>query len=208
VLESRTLLPERSEGPTPGTPTPLEATTLLLARYRAGDERARDHLIARYLPVLRRWAHGRLPAGARALADTEDLVQISLVRALNHMGTFEPKHEGAFLVYLRRIFINAMRDEIRRSHRERRGGQPDEEYADSRPNALEQAIGSQALEAYEAGLALRGVEQREAVVVRLEFGMPYDRIAEAMGKPSANAARMVVSRAILRLAEAMNDHRS
>ena len=189
-------------------PAALEATAALLARYRAGDERARDRLLARYLPLLRRWAHGRLPSGARSLADTDDLVQISLLRALKHMGTFEPAHEGAFLVYLRRIFLNVMRDEIRRGTRERRAGEPDPELADSGTTALEQAIGREALDAYEAGLALLNEEQREAVVLRLEFGMKYEEIAEATGKPSANAARMAVSRAILRLAEAMDEHRT
>jgi len=38
--------------------------------------------------------------------------------------------------------------------------------------------------------------------------MKFEEIAEATGKPSANAARMAVSRAILRLAEAMDEHRT
>ena len=197
----------------PGKPRPplsgeLEATSVLLARIRAGDERARDRLVARYLPLLGRWAHGRLPMGARQLADTDDLVQISLLRALNHMGTFEPVHEGAFLVYLRRIFLNAMRDEIRRSHGGRRSAELDPDLPDGQPSALEEAIGRETFEAYEAGLARLSEEQREAVVLRLEFGMKYEQIAEATGRATANAARMVVSRAILRLAEVMNAHRS
>ena len=122
------------------------------------------------------------------------------------MGTFEPTHEGAFLVYLRRIFLNAMRDEIRRGQRERRSGEPDPTIADERPTALENAMGRETLEAYEKGLALLTEEQREAVVLRLEFGMKFEEIADATGKPSANAARMAVSRAILRLAEVMDDH--
>ena len=199
--------PSRKDEPE-SPPEGLEATAALLARYRAGDERARDRLLARYLPLLRRWAHGRLPAGARALADTDDLVQVSLVRALKHMGSFEPAHEGAFLVYLRRIFLNAMRDEIRRSLREKRVGEPDEALPDARPTALEQAIGRETLEAYEAGLAALTEDQREAVILRLEFGMKFEDIAEATGKPSANAARMAVSRAILRLAEVMDEHRA
>src|SRR5436190_1465346 len=88
----------------------------------------------------------RFPGGARALADTDDLVQVSLVRALKHMGSFEPAHEGAFLVYLRRIFLNAMRDEIRRSVREKRVGEPDMDLADDRPTALQEAIGRETLE--------------------------------------------------------------
>lgn len=195
----------------PSSPPPsndLESTVVLLARYRAGDERARDRLIARYLPLLRRWAHGRLPATARQLSDTDDLVQISLVRALSHLGTFEPAHEGAFLTYLRRIFLNAMRDEIRRSHAGRRSEELDPELPDNQPSLLEEAIGREMFEAYEAGLARLSEEQREAVVLRLEFGMKYEQIAEATGRSSANTARMMVSRAILRLAEVMNVDRS
>ena len=196
------------QGPSRGSEADLDTTVALLARYRAGDERARDRLLARYLPLLRRWAHGRLPAGARQLSDTDDLVQISLVRALSHMGTFEPAHEGAFLVYLRRIFLNAMRDEIRRAHGGRRSAELDPDLPDARPTALEEAMGRETFDAYEAGLALLGEDQREAVVLRLEFGMKYEEIAEATGRASANAARMMVSRAILRLAEVMDGHRT
>ena len=185
----------------------LEATAELLARCRAGDPAARDRLFARFLPLLRRWAHGRLPPSARPLADTDDLVQVSLVRALNHVGTFEPRHEGAFLVYLRRSFLNAVRDEIRRTRSARRAGVPDPGLPDGRPSVVEQAMGKETLEAYEAGLALLTDEQREAVILRLEFGYTFQQIAEATGRPTANAARMTVSRAVLRLAEAMDAHR-
>ena len=124
------------------------------------------------------------------------------------MGTFEPAPEGAFLVYLRRIFLNAMRDEIRRAHGGRRSAELDPDLPDARPTALEETMGRETLEAYEAGLALLGEEQRDAVVLRLEFGMKYEEIAEATGRASANAARMMVSRAILRLAEVMDAHRT
>lgn len=93
----------RSSSPEDRPEGDLDSTVSLLARFRAGDEIARDRLLARYLPILRRWAHGRLPSYARQLADTDDLVQVSLLRAFNHMGSFEPRREGAFLLYLRRI---------------------------------------------------------------------------------------------------------
>jgi RNA polymerase sigma-70 factor (ECF subfamily) len=185
----------------------LEATSELLARCRAGDDAARDRLFARYLPLLRRWAHGRLPPSARSLADTDDLVQVSLVRALSHLQTFEPRHEGALLVYLRRSFLNAVRDEIRRTRSGVRSGLTEVELPDSRPSVVEQAMGKEVLVAYEAGLTLLTEEQREAVILRLEFGYTFQQIAEATGRPSADAARMAVSRGILRLAEAMDAHR-
>jgi hypothetical protein len=39
----------------------------LLARAQAGDREALDLLIIRFLPRMRRWAHGRLPPFARDL---------------------------------------------------------------------------------------------------------------------------------------------
>src|SRR5688572_11599302 len=100
----------------PGDPAPdLETTAQLLAWVREGDPAACERLVTRYLPMLRRWAHGRLPGHARALADTDDLVQVTLIRALGRVREFESSREGAFLAYLRRILLNAIRGEIRRS---------------------------------------------------------------------------------------------
>ena len=69
---------------------------------------------------------------------------------------------------------------------------------------LETAIGHQAVERYEAALARLRPEDREAVVARIEMDGTYQDVAVALGKPSADAARMAVSRALLRLAEEMS----
>ena len=184
----------------------LESTADLLTRVRGGDAAARERLVAHYLPMLGKWAHGRLPAGARALVETDDLVQVTLIRALDHIGEFEPRHEGAFLAYLRRILLNELRDEIRRSVR-RPVEKLSENLADERPTLLEQAIGRDAMESYEAALASLPEAQQEAVILRIEFGLSYQEIAAAVGSPSANAARMMVSRSLVRLAESLEEHR-
>lgn len=178
---------------------------MLLRRIRGGDERAREALLARYLPILRRWAHGRLPAGARGLADTDDLVQVTLVRVLNQLERFEPRHEGAFMAYMRRILLNVMRNEIQRSSRRPTNGEPSDDIPDLRPSPLESAIGREVVERYETALAGLTEEQQEAVILRIEMGYSHQQIAEALGKSSTDAARMVVSRALLRLADAMHD---
>jgi len=187
-------------------PTDLGLTARLLARVREGDERARDRLFERFLPILTRWAHRRLPPGARGLADTDDLVQVTLIRALRNVPTFEARREGAFLAYLRTIMMNAVREEIRRSRALLRrehvvsvGRQPV-------PCELERLIGRERLAAYERGLLTLAEEQREAVLLRLEFGLSHAEIAEALGKPSANAARMTVARAITALAQYLDQH--
>ena len=202
---------------TPSQPAPdpparhassLESTTVLLARLREGDNAAREQLVARYLPVLKRWAHGRLPGYARDLSDTDDLVQVTLIRALSRVVEFEPCREGAFLAYLRRILLNTVRNEIRRSMR-RPGHQAlDESLPDPTPSGVERAIGRETLEEYEAALTSLPQEQREAVILRLEFGYAHPEIAEALGKPSADAARMTVARGLIRLMEIMGARRA
>ncbi len=188
-------------------PRSLESTVVLLDRLRAGDESAREHLLARYLPILRRWAHGRLPARARDLSDTDDLVQVTLIRALSHLDRFEVRREGAFLAYLRTVLLNALRDELRRASRSPDHGVPLESVADLLPSPVEAAVGRETLEMYEEALSKLGEDQREAVILRVEFGYTYGEIADAMGKPSTNAARMVVVRALEKVVEGMNEHR-
>ena len=188
-----------------------EPTAILLDRAcsesDADREAARALLVERFLPRLQRWARGRLPQGARSRAETDDLVQVTLMRALRRVDSFENRGDGAFLAYLRQILLNAVRDEIRHvSRRPHHNPLPQEEHlqpADDSPSAVEQAIGREAIERYEAALVELEPRQREAVLLRVEFGYDYADIAEAVAAPSANAARMVVSRALVRVAECM-----
>jgi RNA polymerase sigma-70 factor (ECF subfamily) len=183
----------------------VESTAVLFDRIRQGDEAARRRLFERFLPILQRWAHGRLPANARGLADTDDLVQITLIRALNRLTEFEPRREGAFLSYLRQILLNSVREELRRASRKPSAASVEEGLPDPSPSVIEQAVGRETLARYEAALAMLPEEHREAVILRIEFDYSYPEIAEALGRSSANAARMAVTRALVKLAEAMDD---
>ena len=170
----------------------VESTTALLGHARDGDDDAREELVRRLLP--RR---------ARDVADTDDLVQVALLRALAHLKEFEPQHEGAFLAYLRQTVLNAVRDELRRVGRRPGRADLEESLPQPGPSLVEQAIGREVVEAYEAALNTLSEEQRQAVIMRVEFGYTYQEVADALGKPSANAARMALSRALLRVAEVM-----
>ncbi|MEM9593763.1 MAG: sigma-70 family RNA polymerase sigma factor [Acidobacteriota bacterium] len=174
----------------------LLSTTLLLRQYRDGEEAAADDLIARYLPILRRWARGRLPRRVRDLSETEDLLQMTFLRALKRLDDFESERPGALLAYLRTILLNLVREEIRRSGRRGR----EESLQDSQPapqvSAVERLIGAERLAVYEQALGQLPELKRNAVIMRLEFGMSYQEIAAELERPSANAARMTVSRAL------------
>jgi len=181
----------------------LEKTARLLQLVKAGDALARERLVHRYIHVLERWASGRLPARARDLSETKDLVQVTFLRALDHMDGFEPTREGAFLAYLRRILMNLIRDEIRRTSRRPTREALTDDLSEDQPSPLEQVIGKEGLEVYEAALARLPEKQREAVIMRIEFGYTHAQVAEAMGSPSVGAARMLVVRGLLRLSKLM-----
>lgn len=175
----------------------------LLERAKRGDGEALGLLYERYLPPLKRWAKGRLPHWARALADTDDLVQEALLGFLRGVGAFEPRHSGAFQAYLRQGILNRLRDEVRRAKRRPEPQKEPEEAEAPDPTPIEEAIGRETLKRYEAALERLKPDEREAILGRVELGLGYRQLAVHLGKASPDAARMAVSRALLRLAQEM-----
>lgn len=182
-----------------------ESSVELLERVRAGDAEALDHLLRRYVPALRRWASGRLPRWARDLAETEDLVQDTVIKTLRRLNTFRPQREGSLQAYLRQAVMNGIRDECRRAGRRPPRTTLDDESPGADCSPLEAAISAQGIERYERALATLRDEDREAIVARLELGYSYEEVAVMLNRPSADAARVAVSRALLKLAGAMRD---
>jgi RNA polymerase sigma-70 factor (ECF subfamily) len=174
---------------------------------KAGDDDAVELLLARCLPPLRRWAHGRLPPCARDLQDTADLVQDTIVSALKRLDRFEPRHEGALQSYLREALVNRIRDIIRKTIRRPMRVELREDHAANEISPLEEMLGQEKMARYDAALGRLRAADREAIVARLELQYSYDDLAMALGKPSANAARVAVCRAIRRLADEMRHGR-
>lgn len=177
----------------------------LVRRAREGDRPAQEDLLRRYLPRLRRWASGRLPAWARDFVDTDDMIQETLVRTMNRLANFEQRGEGAFQAYVRQALHHRIADELRRASRRPGTRELNEDDRAGGASPLEEAIGREALGAYERALERIEEEERAAIVARVEMGLGYEEIARCLGKSSPDAARMAVSRALVRLAREM-DH--
>ena len=184
-------------------PVDGEPSLDLLERAKNGDREALDRLMARYLPRLRRWASGRLPRWARDVADTEDLVQDSMLQTFKRIDQFEVRHEAGLQGYLRQAVVNRIRDEHRRKGRRPPQDSLDPHHPDPQASPLEQAIGVEAVERYERALQRLRPDDRDAVIARIEMGCSNEEIAAALNKPSPNAARMAVERALVRLADEM-----
>jgi RNA polymerase sigma-70 factor (ECF subfamily) len=196
MVESATAMSERR----------LSALTslALLRQAQRGERDALDELFARYVPFLRRLAHGKVPAWARSTSETADLVQDTLLNVFRRIDRFEPRGNGAMRAYLRQTLqnriLNAKRDATRRP-----ASIPldDHDPPHDDPTPLERFLSAEDHARYLAALAAQRPEDRAAIVGRVQLGYTYEQLAAALDKPSADAARVAVRRAIARLSAEM-----
>jgi RNA polymerase sigma-70 factor, ECF subfamily len=196
---------DRDGRPVPAADEPLSATSTfdLVVRANRGEGPALDALLARYLPRLQRWAHGRLPPAARGALQTQDIVQDTLMHVVERLPSFTPRHEGAFQGYVRTALLNRVRD-LARQYKRRGPSVPlDSELAGEQWSPLDLAVGQEMLDRYEAALDRLRPDDKDLIVARIELGLPYPEIATMFEKPSVAAVHMALSRALVKLAEEM-----
>ena len=154
----------------------------LIARWRAGDERAATSLVARHAPALVRFA---VSLGRRT--DVDEVVQDTFVRAFGSLQSF--RADSSLRTWLftieRRLVLDRRRSAARRHAR----------FEDA---AAEIATEHTALDAVVAeeteGRVRRAIErlsplQREVFVLRVAEGRSYKEIAEIAGT-TEGAARV------------------
>jgi RNA polymerase sigma-70 factor (ECF subfamily) len=72
---------------------------------------------------------------------------------------------------------------------------------DPASSPLDRALAGEKAGRYHAGLARLEAGERELIVGRIELGLSYQQLALATDRPSPDAARVAVRRALLRLGE-------
>jgi RNA polymerase sigma-70 factor, ECF subfamily len=181
-------------------PLAPEDTIDLLALVKQGDDEARNRLVERCIPPLRRWARGRLPLAHRGMLETADLVQDAVMAAIGKLQAFESRHQGALQAYLRQAVKYRISDLIRKGKRRPRQTDLNGDVADEQTSPLDRLIGARNVERYEEALAQLRPEDREAIIGRMEMQYSYAELAVVLDKPTAEAARLAVTRAMKQLA--------
>lgn len=172
----------------------LSKTAILLEKIVAGDESAKNDLVAHCYPLLLKWAHGRIPYSEISLVETTDLVQDTLIKGLQKIDRFKSHRTGAFLAYLRQIFINNIRDTANKA----KPTSDIDDFLNSKTHFSHEVALNDFISYEQALQKLNDIDQ-EAIILRIEFGFSYEEIAEAMEKSSADAARMLVNRALVKI---------
>lgn len=188
-----------------GSEPPIESTRELIRLAKSGDRLAQERFMERYFTPVRRYAHGRMPARARGVIETDDLVQETLLAAFERLPSLEHQRPGGLLSYLFTSVRNRITDEIRRAERRPASEATVGGLVDERPSPMEQALDREMWQRVEEALEELSPENQALIRARLECGCSYAEIATLCDKPSPDAARMAVVRAIERLVRRLAD---
>jgi DNA-directed RNA polymerase specialized sigma24 family protein len=169
------------------------------------EQRIRE-LSERYAFHLERWTHSRTPVWARGMFDPREVVQDTLVEMARRLDDLPPDCDPAFLGRVRQALYDQVRARVRQGRRAAQDATGRLPSSDDLP-LHDSALGSALLERYEAGLQRLTPLDREAIIARAELGLPWSEVTELLHKTGVAAARMTVSRALVRLAREMSYER-
>jgi RNA polymerase sigma-70 factor (ECF subfamily) len=187
----------------PDPAEPLGSTFELVEQARRGDQTAWEILVARYRGPLKRFAQARLAQHGQGFVDTDDVVQEVTINVFRRLHRIELRFPGALLAYLRRSVANRVADEHRRSMRQGPAASLPDDIPDTQQSPLDLTMDNEKIRLYRTALMTLGADDRLAIVLRLERGASYEDIAARLGKPTPNAARVAVARAMYKLARRM-----
>jgi RNA polymerase sigma-70 factor (ECF subfamily) len=129
-------------------------------------------------------------------------VQDALLHTFRRLSYLEPAGAQGLRPYLKRAVENRIRDELRRI-----GRRPQEsldatfEAQGTEASPLDRVLSDETAHQYKAALARLRPEERELIVGRFELEYSYEQLAIVTARPSPDAARVALRRAVLRLAE-------
>lgn len=196
-------------------PDPDRKDSLWLAERAAeGDRDAVEDLLERYLPDLRAFVRLRAGPALRQRESASDLVQSTCREILTHPDRFRFPSETAFRRWLlttaqRKIadradhYATQKRDGAREERIARESGADDELLQASYrrfSSPSHRALMADEIEQLEQAFDRLTPEQREVVTLAHIAGLSRREIADQLGK-SENAVRIVLHRALARLAE-------
>jgi RNA polymerase sigma-70 factor (ECF subfamily) len=154
----------------------------LIARWKAGDERAATELVERHASALARFA---VSSGERN--DVDELVQDTFVRAFNSLDGF--RGDSSFRTWLftiqRRLLLDRRRSEKRRRDKD----ELQEDDASTEYDALDSVVADETQKRLQAAVKRLSPTQREVFSLRIADGMSYKEIADAVGT-TEGAARV------------------
>jgi RNA polymerase sigma-70 factor, ECF subfamily len=169
----------------------------LIARWKAGDQRAATLLVERHAAALARFASS---VGARS--EVDEVVQDTFVRAFASIDSF--RGESSLRTWLFTIARRLLLDR-RRSER-RRGEQVEVQESDVSTDydALDTVVAEETQQRLRSAMQKLSPTQREVFSLRVGEGLSYKEIADSVGT-TEGAARVHYHNAMRAIKELLDD---
>jgi RNA polymerase sigma-70 factor, ECF subfamily len=169
----------------------------LIARWKAGDQRAATLLVERHAAALARFASS---VGARG--DVQEVVQDTFVRAFGSIDSF--RGESSLRTWLFTIARRLLLD--RRRADRRRGEQVEVQDSDATTDydALDDVVAEETQLRLRSAMERLTPTQREVFSLRVGEGMSYKEIADSVGT-TEGAARVHYHNAMRAIKEFLDD---
>lgn len=178
-----------------------ESTKTLVQAAQAGDTAAFESLVERYRERLERQIEARMGPAVRARSEPADIVQETLVRALDSLVHFRWQGEDSFYRWLGSIAEHLIWNVSKKRSAEPLRLEPAELHRTSATQRLRRAERFDRLETAVAGLS---PDQREALLrVRID-GLSLKETARRMGR-TPGAVQKLVARALLALRDSFDE---
>ena len=178
-------------------PTDERTDLDLIARWKAGEQRAATLLVERHAVAVARFV-----ASIGARDDVEEVVQDTFVRAFASIDGF--RGDSSLRTWLFTIARRLLLD--RRRSARRRGEQVEvrENDAATEYDSLDGVVADETQRRLQAALAKLSPTQREVFVLRVSEGMSYAEIADTVGT-TEGAARVHYHHAMRTIKELLDD---
>ena len=187
----------------------LAQTLTLIRRARGGDDEARDRLFRRYSGYALEVARGSLGTHLRRKVDPEDLAQSALVEVWRDFRRFDYRGLGSLDRYVRKVVENKIRDKAAFWSAQRRDAALERPLVSGgvAETTREMGIASNDLSTTQVvsreetrdrvRRALKSLpeSQGKALELFLLEGLSLKEVADRLGLPGPDAARMRVQRA-------------
>ena len=215
-------LPESESGAAPGTGAGSSASDSidLIRRAQGGELEAYEHLFRRYYERVHAIVRQRLGVALRADVESLDIVQDAMIDAVRGFQNFELRDEGALTAWMAAIVENRIRGTRKYLYAQKRDRRRDvhfEQIAEHLSQSNASAFHPQADDTPPPEACLRRAEvevllesldalpdrYREIIVLRDQKGLAWEEVAECLGRPSADAARMMHAKAKIALRKEM-----
>ncbi|MCK6446995.1 MAG: sigma-70 family RNA polymerase sigma factor [Planctomycetes bacterium] len=186
----------------------------LVRRAQAGDSEALNRLFARYYERVRRIVRVRLGRELRSTLESGDILQETFGVAVTHFDRFEMRDEASLIRWLATLAerqIQAAADRHGAQKRDRKREVPldrqkpsssthaEDGLADDAPQPFERAASEEEKLVIDDAIRELPEEYRELILWRDYANADWEVVARETGRPTAAAARMMHSRAMLEL---------